>query len=747
MWTASRFIVITGLFVASLGYALPAQAAYADPPGRVARISDVRGDVGYSPAGEDVWLDVVRNRPLIRGDRVWTERNARVEMQVGSAAIRLGSDTSFQFLDLDDDFAQLELTQGTLNLRVRRLFRGESIEVATPTLAFAIHRAGRYRIDVDPRSDRTTIVVWEGAGTAYGRDDDFDVRAGESVRFYGADLGDYEMFGLPRSDAFDRYCFDRDQRLDRSVSLRYVDDDLIGYADLDDYGSWRSTRGHGMAWYPTQVAADWAPYRDGHWVWQEPFGWTWVDNAPWGFAPSHYGRWVHDGRWCWVPGPRNVRPIYAPALVAFVGGRNWSLSIGAQSRSPVGWFPLGPREVYVPSYRASRDYFTRVNINNTVINNTTIINVYNNYAANGPGPTSMRYANRNVPGAFTAVPGDVFANSRPVRGAALRLDERAIMGGEVGRMAPIAPSIRSVLGAGATSDVRPVREALARQVIARTPPPPEAQPFAARERLLQRNPGRPMDQTTQPMSGQRDAGMRQDVRVVPEARTRTDVRSERPSRNDVQPMPGSDRRSTAPTTDVYTAPDATRTRPDRQRMLDDARAQQVQREAATREQRTEAAPPIAPQTYERTTRPERTAPMERSQTMERSEPMERVERIERPERFERSAPMERAERYEPPQPMERSAPMERVERIERPERIERSAPMERVERIERPERIERAERVERFEPTERVERMERPERVERVERTERSEPEVQKSAEEEDDNNDATRPRGERAPR
>jgi hypothetical protein len=238
--------------------------------------------------------------------------------------------------------------------------------------------------------------------------------------------------------------------------------------------------------------------------------------------------------------------------------------------------------------------------------------------------------------------------------------------------------------------------------------------------------------------------MRQDVRVVPEARTRTDVRSERPSRNDVQPMPGSDRRSTAPTTDVYTAPDATRGRADRQRMLDDARAQQVQREAATREQRTEAAPQVAPQTYERTTRPERierTAPIERSQTMERSEPMERVERIERPERVERSAPMERAERYEPPQPMERSAPIERVERIERPERIERSAPMERVERIERPERIERAER---FEPAERVERMERPERVERAER---SEPEVQKSADEEDDDNDATRPRGERAPR
>ncbi len=528
MSISSRWLALASSLLFSVCTVMPVRAEHVDPSGRVARISDVRGDVAYSPAGEDVWLDVVRNRPLIRGDRLWTERRGRVEMQVGSAALRLGSNTSFELLELNDRIAQVEVTQGSIQLSVRRLFRGQTVEVATPTLAFAINRAGRYRIDVDPQSDETTVVVWEGAGTAYGQHDNFTVNAGESVRFYGNDLSDYELFGLPAADAFDRYAFERDLRLDRSLSLRYVDDDLIGYADLDEYGSWREARGYGMAWYPTQVSSDWAPYREGHWVWQEPWGWTWVDDAPWGFAPSHYGRWVFSDRWCWVPGPRNVRAVYAPALVAFVGGRNWSMSLNYGDRSPVGWFPLGPREVYVPSYQASRDYFTRINVSNTIVNNTTIVNVYNNYSSGGRMAPSMTYANRNVAGAFTAVPGDVFVNSRPVRGSTLRMDQRAISSGDIARSAPIAPSLRSVLGVGANSDVRPSREALARQVIARTPPPPSERPFATRERQLRQDPGRPIAQPPTTSRPDRELNAHQNVRVLSGQRGNENARTAAP---------------------------------------------------------------------------------------------------------------------------------------------------------------------------------------------------------------------------
>jgi len=510
-----RSIVLAGVLLLSLFTAAAASAAYDDPPERVARLSHAQGEVSYSPAGEDDWFDVVRNRPLIRGDRLWADRDARAEFQVGSAAVRLGSNTGVEILELSDRIAQLRMTQGTLNLSVRRMYAGQTFEIDTPTLAFTINRSGRYR-----------IVVWEGAGEASGDNSSFRLQAGDTVRFYDADLRDYEMYGLPREDDFDRYCLDRDQRLARSLSLRYVDDDVAGYADLDEYGNWYPVYGYGNVWFPNRVDADWAPYRDGRWVWQEPWGWTWVDDAPWGFAPSHYGRWVNlSNRWGWVPGPRNVRPVYAPALVAFVGGSGWNLSFSLGGGSPIGWFPLGPRDVYVPSYQASRDYFTRVNVNNTVINNTTITNVYNNYSSGTIKADHARYANRTIAGAFTAVPSSVFVNAQPVRQAAIRLDRNAIITGEITRVAPIAPSARSVIGAGKAAGARPSREAFDRQVFVRNAPPPGERSFAAREQLLQKSPGwAPEPAAVKSVPGHVDSAA-QKVRVIGEQRGAVDARA------------------------------------------------------------------------------------------------------------------------------------------------------------------------------------------------------------------------------
>jgi len=76
-------------------------------------------------------------------------------------------------------------------------------------------------------------------------------------------------------------------REEHAVARRYVSDDVIGYEDLDDYGGWRQVPEYGTVWFPHVTVVGWAPYRYGHWAMDFAVGWTWVDDAPWGFAPFH----------------------------------------------------------------------------------------------------------------------------------------------------------------------------------------------------------------------------------------------------------------------------------------------------------------------------------------------------------------------------------------------------------------------------------------------------------------------------
>jgi hypothetical protein len=102
--------------------------------------------------------------------------------------------------------------------------------------------------------------------------------------------------------------------------------------------------------------------------------------------------------------PVIVRPVYAPALVAFIGGDNFQLSLSSGSTAGIGWFPLAPGEVYRPAYVASRDYVRNVNVSNTVVNTTVINNIYNQ-----TNVTQLNYRNAQVGNAVTAVPAAVFA--------------------------------------------------------------------------------------------------------------------------------------------------------------------------------------------------------------------------------------------------------------------------------------------------------------------------------------------------
>jgi hypothetical protein len=207
-----------------------------------------------------------------------------------------------------------------------------------------------------------------------------------------------------------------------------------------------------------------------------------VEDEPWGFAPFHYGRWAFvESRWCWVPGPVAVRPVYAPALVAFIGGATLVVGGGGPS---VAWFPLAPGEVYVPYYRGSRGYVERLNVTNTVVNVTRVTNVYNVYNSNQRNVTNITYVNQRVNNGVTVVSRETFVNARPVFRNVVRYDQRQIVQAQVEPRIQVQPVRASVIGAGAPARVRPPQAILNRQVVAtRRPSPPKA-PFEQRREAM-----------------------------------------------------------------------------------------------------------------------------------------------------------------------------------------------------------------------------------------------------------------------
>jgi hypothetical protein len=479
-------IAATLLCVPMLGIAWGQDA---DPPDRAARLSYVQGDVSVQPAGVQAWSAAQVNRPLTTGDKLWTDQNARAELQVGSTAMRLDAMTGFSFLNLNDQIMQIQLTAGTLNVSVPALEPNQTLEIDTPTLALTVVQPGNYRLEVNDPGDVTVVKVSAGEAQVTGAGQSFQVQQQQSVTFTdtGGLTADVATLGAP--DDFDEWNLQRDrsEEVAEQQEAPYVSPDMTGYQDLQDYGSWQSVPDYGAVWVPTAVAIGWAPYRFGHWIWVAPWGWTWVDDAPWGFAPFHYGRWAYlSGSWCWVPGPPHVHPVYAPALVGWVGGPHFNVAVGAGGAiAGVAWFPLGPREVYVPGYHASEGYTRSVNLSNTSRINSTYID------AAVRGPARIQYA----PNAVTAVPQNVFASAQPVAPHMVRLNAGQLVTGVAGTAPVIAPSRQSVLGAGAWANAparEPPRGLQNRIVVAKTPPPPSAVPFDAQRQAIQTNGGRPL---------------------------------------------------------------------------------------------------------------------------------------------------------------------------------------------------------------------------------------------------------------
>ena len=407
-------------WVAVLLAVLATQAlAAADPPSRVGLLNYNEGSVVFAPAGDSEWITVPLNRPLTQGDRLWADRGSRAELHAGAVAVRFEGPTHLTIVALDDRVTRLIVGAGTVQARLRELSDGDNVQLDTPNLSFRAVQAGDYRVDVNAASGTTRVTVNSGTGLAYGENGQtLALGGGQQVVFRGRGLEQIASQESPPQDSFDRWAADRDRRSDQSITARYVPREVTGHQELDSHGKWSSDPALGPVWTPFQRDAGWAPFRHGRWESIAPWGWTWIDDASWGFATSHYGRWAWlRDRWAWVPGRMTSHPVYSPALVAFTGnpGANGQAKL-ASGRPAVAWFPLGPGEPWKPAFAASPVYVSNANRGMAL-----------------GEPAGGASAHRR-PEAVTAVALADFHPGWPVRAKAQRLSA-----GEVAKLQVVAP--------------------------------------------------------------------------------------------------------------------------------------------------------------------------------------------------------------------------------------------------------------------------------------------------------------------
>jgi hypothetical protein len=528
MTTGRRGLTLLFSFLLAGLFASAVYADEGDPPGRVARLSLAQGKVSFQPSGETAWSEASLNRPVTTGDRLYTDPGARAELEVGPFAVRLSGATDVTLANLNDQLMQLGVGQGTLRVTIYQVPEGNSVEIDTPNGALILQTAGSYRVDTAADGNSTQVTVNAGTLQISAGDLSQTLQSGQAVQLTGTGPVVTSNLSVPPPDDFDKWCAGRDQRIESSSSVKSVGPAVPGGEDLDTYGTWTEKPDYGTVWVPANVPPDWVPYRNGYWAFIEPWGWTWVEAEPWGYAPFHYGRWAHIGPlWAWVPGPVVVAPVYAPALVAFVGGPGFGMGIGIGVQA---WFPLGPREPFMPWYHYGPTYIRQVN----VVNVTNI--------------TNIRYVNREV--AVTAVSGEVFRGGQPVARGLVHVAPEQLARAEVIPHPEVTPTARAVLGAravaappvpaarfsatrtaspGEPSGPRtpaPVTREAARpggppntpfpKMFTRNAPAPTNAPYAARQDAYSAHPGRPLEpQQMNNVRAGKPAGPMQDKEAIP----------------------------------------------------------------------------------------------------------------------------------------------------------------------------------------------------------------------------------------
>lgn len=330
--------------LAAAAFTAPLALAQGAGPGRVGRVVELTGVVQTYDAEARQWTSGAANRPVTTGDRLWVPDQARAEVRVGSTSLRLGGGTEMEAVRIDDGAIWFRLHRGRVALRVAAREVAAEIEVATAEAQLLPQRAGHFRIE---RSDAVTFAsAWRGE-LRVGGEGGFEIAPGRRAELWReARTGALRHAWLaPVDDEFSAWAQFLDRNDERDATTRVVSNEITGAEDLDRYGRWERHPEFGSVWIPLTVAVGWEPFRHGRWTWIRPWGWTWIDDAPWGFAPFHYGRWASwNGRWCWVPGHPGGRPAFHPAPVTWVGGHRPHDRHTRPGQGGVTWTPLLPHD-------------------------------------------------------------------------------------------------------------------------------------------------------------------------------------------------------------------------------------------------------------------------------------------------------------------------------------------------------------------------------------------------------------------
>jgi hypothetical protein len=385
-----------------------------DPPDQAGRISYASGTVSIQPAGSDDWGQLYPNLPIGPGDRIFTDQDGQVEIQIGQSYVRIGPNTDITLVNDAADGISFGVAQGSVRVHSFGLWQGQGLDVSTPNGDGRLERPGEFRADIMPDQGATVFttpandLLITGAGGFWKQ-----IGSWQALELTGTNPVYPQWLQLTQPDSLDAWSQQRDQQINNAVSYEYVSQEVPGAAELDRNGDWTPDSEYGPIWFPRNVQADWQPYHNGRWVNRDPWGWVWVEDEPWGYAPFHYGRWVnYQGRWGWIPGPREQHPVWSPALVVFAGG-----GVGVSA-----WFPLGPGEPYRPWYPCSPRYIDRVNISN--IRESRDVHVQTTYVniVNVRNVTNITYVNRSI--GVTAMRQVDFAAGRGARQAAVAVDRR-----------------------------------------------------------------------------------------------------------------------------------------------------------------------------------------------------------------------------------------------------------------------------------------------------------------------------------